>query len=222
VTGRGIVVVGGSAGSHPALLSLVGGLPADLPAAVLVVIHVGAEASSRLPRMLNRAGRLPTAHATDGAPLRNGEILVAPPGSHLLVQDKSVRLDSGPRVNRVRPAADMLFESAARAHGPRVTAVVLSGALDDGAVGAALVSLAGGQVLVERPDQAQYGSMPRTALAATPAALAVPAAELAAAVARAVYQAGAEPNRAGAGDHHRSAVMADIGDLVSWPMVRPG
>jgi two-component system chemotaxis response regulator CheB len=206
------VVVGGSAGSHRALLSLVAGLPADLPAAVLVVIHVGAQASSRLPRILSRQGRLPAAHATDGAPLRDGEILVAPPGFHLMVEDKSVRLDRGPRVNRVRPAVDMLFESAARNYGAQVTAVVLSGTMDDGAVGAALVSLAGGQVLVEDPDQAPHGSMPRAALNAAPGAMVIPATELGAAVVRAVGRLTAEPGMEPAGDQLGSAVMADVSD----------
>ncbi|HEX5296975.1 MAG TPA: chemotaxis protein CheB [Streptosporangiaceae bacterium] len=185
----GVVVVGGSAGSHSALLRMVAGLPADLPAAVLVVIHIGAQADSRLPQILHRKGPLPAAHASDGAPLRNGKILVAPPGFHLVVDDGKVRLSAGSRVNRVRPAADVLFETAARSAGPLVTAVVLSGVLDDGAVGAARVSGAGGQVLVEAPGQAPHGSMPLAALAAAPGAMAVPAAELAAAVDQAVRRA---------------------------------
>jgi hypothetical protein len=98
----GLVVVGGSAGSHPALLSLVAGLPADLPAAVLVVIHIGAQASSRLPQILSRAASLPAAHATDGALLRNGEIVVAPPGRHLLVEDGRIRLGAEELVFGVR------------------------------------------------------------------------------------------------------------------------
>ena len=208
----GVVVVGGSAGSHPALLSLVAGLPADLSAAVLVVIHVGAQASSRLPRMLSRGGRLPAAHATDGAPLRVGEIMVAPPGFHLTVEEKSVRLDSGPRVNRVRPAVDVLFDSAARTHGAQATAVVLSGTMDDGAVGAALVSVAGGQVLVEDPDQAPHGSMPRAALSAAPGAVAFPAAELAAAVVRALDRPVAEPGLEAVGDQHGRAAMTQSSD----------
>ncbi len=57
MTGSGLVVVGGSAGSHPALLNLVAGLPGDLTAPVLVVIHVGAQAASRLPQILSRAGQ---------------------------------------------------------------------------------------------------------------------------------------------------------------------
>lgn len=193
MTDSGVVVVGGSAGSHPALLSLVAGLPADLTAPMLVVIHVGAQAASRLPQILSRAGQLPAAHASDGAPLRGGEILVAPPDRHLLVEGKTVRLSRGPRVNRVRPAVDVLFDSAARAFGGQVTAVVLSGMLDDGAVGAALVSKAGGQVLVQAPDQAPYSSMPRAALAAAPGAMAVPAEQLPAATRRAVHRAAVEP-----------------------------
>ena len=207
MTGSGVVVVGGSAGSHPALLSLVGGLPADLPAAVLVVVHIGAQASSHLPQILSRTGRLAAAHATDGAQLRNGEVLVAPPDFHLLIEDTVARLDSGPRVNRVRPAVDVLLESAARTYGPGVTAVVLSGTLDDGAVGATLVALAGGQVLVEDPHQAPYSSMPTAALAAAPGALAVPAEELADAVVQAVHQAAFEPGRHRDDDQRRSAVM---------------
>ncbi|HEY2263466.1 MAG TPA: chemotaxis protein CheB [Streptosporangiaceae bacterium] len=210
----GVVVVGGSAGSHPALLSLVAGLPAGLPAAVLVVIHIGAQASSRLPQILSRAGSLPAAHATDGAPLRNGEIVVAPPDRHLLVDDGRIRLDAGPRVNRVRPAVDVLFASAARAAGPLVTAVQLSGMLDDGAVGAALVSGAGGQVLVQAPGQAPHGSMPRAALAAAPGAVAVPASELAAAVTQAIGRAATAPREEPTEIQRRSAVMrmADSSD----------
>jgi two-component system chemotaxis response regulator CheB len=210
----GVVVVGGSAGSHPALLSLVAGLPADLPAAVLVVIHIGVQASSRLPQILSRAGPLPAAHATDGAPLRNGEVVVAPPGHHLLMDDGGTRLDAGPRVNHVRPAVDVLFASAARAAGPLVTAVQLSGMLDDGAVGAALVSETGGQVLVQAPDQAPHGSMPRAALAAAPGAVAVPASELAAAVTQAIGRAAARPREELHEIQRRSAVMrmADSSD----------
>jgi two-component system chemotaxis response regulator CheB len=181
-----------------------------LPAAVLVVIHIGAQAASRLPQILSRKGRLSAAHATDGAPLRNGQILVAPPGFHLLVDDSSARLGGGPRVNRVRPAVDVLFQSAARTAGPLATAVVLSGMLDDGAVGAAHVSRAGGQVLVEAPDQAPHSSMPRAALAAAPGATPVPAGELAAAVVRAV----AGPARKAGDDQRGSAemTMADSSD----------
>ena len=61
--GHEIVVVGTSAGGLPALGQLVGGLPPDLPAAVLIVMHVQPGFNSRLPELLNRHGRLRASHA---------------------------------------------------------------------------------------------------------------------------------------------------------------
>src|SRR4051794_23753807 len=138
-----LLVLGASAGGVEALVDLVGGLPTDLPAAVLVTVHTGQRPDSRLAKVLARAGTLPAEHPRDAAPLRAGQILVAPPDRHLLVVDGTVALSAAPKINRHRPAVDAMFASAARARGPRVVAAVLSGALDDGAVGAALVDRAG-------------------------------------------------------------------------------
>lgn len=173
-----MVVIGGSSGSLKPLLDLAGALPADLPGSVAVTIHVGAQARSRLPWLLSRRGQLPTVHATPGEQLQPGRVYVAPPGCHLLLPGGVAELSSGPRINRHRPAVDAMFASAARWFGDRVVAVVLSGSLDDGAVGAALVARAGGVVLVQEPDEADQPSMPRAALAAAPGAIAVKGAAL--------------------------------------------
>lgn len=165
-----VLVAGGSAGGVEAAVELVTGLPPDLPACVLITLLIGAHAHSRLPQILDRAGPLTVEHARDGTVLRPGLILVAPPDRHLLVVDGRARLSSGPRINRHRPAIDALFASAARWAGTGVTAVVLSGMLDDGAVGSVLVSRAGGRVLVQDPAEALFPSMPRAALAAVPGA----------------------------------------------------
>lgn len=176
--GDGVLVVGGSAGGIEALVELVAGLPADLPACVLVTVHVRGDIRSSLPRILARTGALPAAHARHGEPLQRGRIYVAPPDVHLLAAHGIAQLSSGPRVNRHRPAIDVMFASAARWAGSRIVAVVLSGVLDDGAVGAALVARAGGTVIVQDPGDALFASMPRAAASAVPAAVPVPAARM--------------------------------------------
>jgi two-component system, chemotaxis family, protein-glutamate methylesterase/glutaminase len=166
---RAVVGLGGSAGAVSLLLRVLPDLPASLPAAVVVTVHLG-DRRSRLPDLFARACPLPAKHAADGDELVDGQILVAPPGKHLVVGRNRVRLSSGPRVNRVRPAVDVMFASLATTIGARAAGVVVSGMLDDGAAGSALISAAGGRVLVQDPESARFPSMPAAALAATPGA----------------------------------------------------
>jgi two-component system chemotaxis response regulator CheB len=161
-----------------ALRIIAAALPADLPAALLVVLHLPPDAHSALPRILSRAGPLPAGHAVDGQQLQQRRIAIAPPDRHLLVAENTTVLSLGPREHQTRPAVDPLFRSAARWHGSRVVAVVLSGGLDDGAAGAAAVQARGGIVLVQDPDDALHSSMPRATLSAVPHARSIPAREL--------------------------------------------
>jgi len=174
------VVVGASAGGLKALQQLVAYLPADLPAAVLVSTHLAPTVPSRVAAVLAKAGSLPAVEAADGMPIRPGRIYTAAPDRHLVVDDEDVlRLTRGPRENRVRPAVDALFRSAARWCGPRVIGVVLSGSLDDGAAGLAAVVECGGSALVQDPGEAMFEGMPLAALRAVPGAEPRPATQLA-------------------------------------------
>jgi len=158
-----VVAIGASAGGVEALQRLVRDLPADLPAAVFVVLHIG-RAETQLAEILNRAGPLPAAPATGGERFEPGRIYVAVPDRHLLLHDGHVLLRRGPHENMSRPAIDPLFRSAACSHGPRVVGVVLSGALNDGTAGLRAIKRCGGIALVQHPADAAVPSMPLSAL----------------------------------------------------------
>jgi two-component system chemotaxis response regulator CheB len=135
-----------------------------LPASVCIVLHVAAEHRSFLPDILSRIGPLPARHPQDYEPLEHGRIYVAPNDHHLMVEQGHVRVVKGPLENGHRPAVDPLFRSAARAYGPRVVGVVLTGALNCGTVGLLSVKAQGGLAVVQDPDEAACGDMPRSAL----------------------------------------------------------
>ncbi|MEU5880769.1 chemotaxis protein CheB [Spirillospora sp. NPDC047279] len=177
--GRDLVVIAASAGGIEALRSVASGLPPDLAAVVLAVLHVPATGGKALPHILGRAGPLPAVTARDGETLCRGRIYLAPPDHHLLVAGDLARTSKGPRLRGHRPAADPLFRSAAATAGPRVVAVVLSGALADGAAGCAAVEEGGGVVAVQDPAQCAYDGMPRAALAATRRAVTLPLRDMA-------------------------------------------
>ncbi|TGT74854.1 chemotaxis protein CheB [bacterium M00.F.Ca.ET.159.01.1.1] len=177
-----IIVIGASAGGIEPLKRIVGDLPADLPAAVFVAVHVGQV--SYLPQILDRAGTLAAQPARNGETFRRGCIYVAPPGFHLLLHDGHMMLRRGPRENLARPAIDPLFRSAALSYGASVIGVLLSGSLSDGTVGLRAVKAVGGVAVVQHPNDAPVPSMVESALRYVEIDHCVPSAELGALLAR--------------------------------------
>src|SRR3954469_6718225 len=161
---KDIVVVGASAGGMAALEKLAAGLARDFGAAVFVVWHLSPGVSSVLAAVLSRAGPLPAEHPRDGDAIKPGRIYVAANDHHLLLERGYMRVTKGPKENRFRPAVDPLFRSAAYVYGPRVTGVVLSGALDDGTAGLWTVKLRGGLAVVQSPEEALHPAMPQNAM----------------------------------------------------------
>jgi two-component system chemotaxis response regulator CheB len=159
-----IVVIGASAGGVDALTRLVKALPSDLPAALFVTVHFPAYEVSVLPSILTRAGSLPAKHPQDTEVIERGQIYVAPPDYHLLVQQNYICLSRGPRENGHRPAINTLFRSASQAYRERVVGVMLSGALDDGTAGLAVIKSRGGLAIVQDPNEALFDGMPRSAI----------------------------------------------------------
>jgi two-component system chemotaxis response regulator CheB len=177
------IVVGASAGGIRALKEVLRRTPADLPAAILAVIHIPAHAPSVLSHVLSGAGPLEVKVAESGELPKKGTVYVAPPDWHLLLEGGRLRLTRGPRENRVRPSIDALFRSAAVDLGPRVAGVVLSGTLDDGTAGLWAIKDRGGAALVQQPADAEFPDMPRSALAHVDVDHVLPAAEIGAALA---------------------------------------
>jgi len=187
--GRDVIVIGASFGGVRALMDLVHGLPPGLPAALFVVCHFPADAFSRLPEILSGRGPLLAAHAQDGEPVLPGRIYVAPPDYHMLLAPGAVRLSHGPRENGHRPAIDPLFRTAARAYGPRVIGVVLTGARRDGAAGLMAVRADGGLAVVQSPDDALMAEMPEAACSLAGADHVAPLAEIPSLLVRLVREA---------------------------------
>lgn len=161
---RDIVVVGASAGGVEALTAFVKGLPAGLDASVFVVLHVPPYSPSGLPQILSDAGPLKARHAIDDEQIERGQIYVAPPDHHLLIENDRTLVRRGPKENRFRPSVDALFRSAANQYGSRVIGIVLSGALDDGTSGLWSIQRLGGTTIVQEPADARQSAMPQNAM----------------------------------------------------------
>src|SRR5215211_440012 len=178
------IVIGASAGGFQVVVNIASQLPADLPVPVFVVMHIPADHHSYLPEILTKAGPLSAVHPEDGAKIETGMIYVAPPDHHLLIDDHHVAVKRGPKENGFRPSIDALFRSAAYSHGPGAIGVVLSGALHDGASGLWSIKRLGGIAIVQDPYEAEYASMPRSALEYVEADYKVKSTEIAALLTR--------------------------------------
>ena len=181
-----ILAIGGSAGALDVLLGALVALPAAFTIPIVIVLHLSPAQPSLLPVLLARAAGRPVHEALDKARLERGEIHVAPPNYHLLIErGGTLALSVDPPVRHCRPSIDVLLESAADAFGPAAAGLILSGANDDGAAGIRRIRERGGIAIVEAPATAAYPTMPEAALAsAGPGALVVPTGELGALLAR--------------------------------------
>lgn len=164
------VVIGASAGAVQALSAILPRLPANYPVPVLIVVHVP-EGPSGLLALFASKSAVAFREPEDKEPIVPATVYLAPPGYHMLVEaDHSIALSADEPVLFSRPSIDVLFESAADSYGAGLTGIILTGANEDGARGAAAIHRAGGTVLVEDPATAYAPAMPAAALAFCPAA----------------------------------------------------
>jgi len=160
-----IITIGASAGGLNAINELVTQLPANLNAAVLIVIHLSKAAiGDLLLERIRKNSKLPCQIGRHGDVIIPGQIYIAAPDTHLLIKDNKIIVGHGPPENRFRPSIDVLFRSAAASAGERSIGIVLTGLLNDGTAGMMAIKQCGGYCIVQDPNEAEYPSMPLSVL----------------------------------------------------------
>lgn len=159
------IVTGGSAGGVEALTSILSAFPSGFCLPVLVAQHLHPHDDGSMARHLAHVSQMPVIEPCDKEPIRRGHVYIAPANYHMLVErDETISLSVDEKVNWSRPSIDVLFESAARALGYAVVAVILSGANTDGTKGMRAIKAAGGMTIAQDPASAESPVMPQAAI----------------------------------------------------------
>ncbi len=160
-----VVAFAASAGGVQALTKVLSGLPADFPAAIVIVQHVDPRHRSLMAEIIGRRTDLKVKEAAQGDVLSPGTVYTAPPNRHLLVNpDGTLSLTQSELVHFVRPSADLLFESVAASYKDRAIAVVLSGTGVDGSMGIRAIKKMGGTTIVQDEKSSEFSGMPGAAI----------------------------------------------------------
>ena len=167
------VVIGTSAGGLAALNRIITSLPDNYPLPLVVVQHMNANKAPKLAALIGKNSHLQVCEAEINSALLPGQVLVAPPNYHLLIEDcHMIALSTEPPYRFSRPSIDVTLLSAVRVFGRRLIGVILTGANDDGVEGSIALKQEGGYLIVQDPDNAEYPLMPGATIeAVTPDAI---------------------------------------------------
>jgi two-component system chemotaxis response regulator CheB len=198
-----LVVIASATGGPNALAEVIPRLPRDLPVPVLVVQHMPPIFTRALAERLAERSALPVLESEGGEPLRPGHVYIAPGNFHLELVREGEQLKTGlseaAPEHGCRPAADVLFRSAAQHLGARVLGVVLTGMGSDGKLGAQAIVQAGGRVIAQSGPTCVVWGMPRAVEEAGLCEAVIPLHELAAAICELVTPPRASELRAQSG-----------------------
>lgn len=165
-----LVVVGGSAGSFQVVSRLLQVLPVGFPIPLVLCLHRLKHVRSGFVEALVQRSAIPVVEPYDKDTLRGGVAYLAPANYHLLVDGGGrVNLSSAPAFNHSRPSIDYTFCTASVAYRDRLVGMVLTGANNDGALGASYIKSHCGYVMVQDPQDSAVGTMPRSVLDAVEA-----------------------------------------------------
>ena len=162
-----VIAMAASAGGLKALSAILGGLPADFPAAITIVMHVSPDHKSLLADILTSRSHLEVREAHTGDILCHGSVFVAPPNHHLSVTPGGhlkLSSSSAEKVHFARPSAEPLFASVAEVYQKNAIAVVLTGGDGDGSFGVQIIKEKGGTVIAQDRPTSENFSMPETSI----------------------------------------------------------
>ncbi len=177
--GLRIVGIGASAGGLEALQSFFDALPAETGMAFVVVTHLHPEHESYLAELLQKHTSMPVMQVTKKTRVEANHVYVIPPNRAILMTDTHLDAREFDEPHGRRTPIDHFFRSMAASGHRDPIAVILSGGGTDGSVGIKDVKEAGGMIMVQQPEDAQYDSMPQAALTTGLADVVQPAPQLA-------------------------------------------
>ena len=180
-TGIRCVGIGASTGGPVVLQTILGGLPADFPAPLLIVQHIAHGFLGSLAEWLNQSTAFPVHIAIEGIHPLPGHAYLAPDDRHVLLgPDGRICLSDSEPENGVRPAVSQLFRSLARVCGPNAVGVMLTGMGRDGASEMKELRDAGAITIAQNHESSVVHGMPGQAIAVGAASLVLPAEKIAA------------------------------------------
>ena len=162
-----LIVIGASAGGHLALAEIFKNFSADMPAAIVLLLHMPLGSPASLKETLGRFSQLPMIQVENQEPLEQGFIFIPPPGRSVVCTGGMLTVGHG-IPNWPATTINRLFTSAAQAYRERVTGVILTGLLRDGTKGLRAVHEGGGLTIVQDPREAEYPDMPANAMEGLP------------------------------------------------------
>jgi two-component system chemotaxis response regulator CheB len=163
---REVVAIGASTGGPAAIVEVLRGLPSTFRLPVLFVLHINEPFGKAFADWLDGQTARRVAFAKDGESVASaaGRVVMAPPGRHLVVRDRRLRLTDAPERHSCRPSIDVLFESVAHEFGPGAAAGLLTGMGRDGASGLLEIRRAGGLTIAQDEATSVIYGMPREAI----------------------------------------------------------
>lgn len=160
-----VVGVGASAGGLESLEKFFAELPAETGMAFVVVQHLSPNFKSLMTELLSRHCNMPVQKAVHGMEVRRDNVYLLPPKKEIIIRNNRLALTDKDPTQALTLPIDRFFRSLAQDAGGNAVAIVLSGSGSDGSRGVVEVKHAGGHVLVESSESADFAGMPQSAAA---------------------------------------------------------